>query len=241
MSIRISGAVYIMSDQAPTIQWVIPQQPRSQETLERLAQATIQLLEKKSFEQISIEEIAKQAGSSVGGFYARFPDKEALYAYLYAQYEAELEATTTKMFEPTRWHDVPLRQRVEAICTLGLTVFRQREGFFRTMVLRTHINRTPLALEQASRRGKKIKSIRKLLLECRGEMNHSNPDLATEIGFFQMMMAIQERVLFPHSAHSNTMNVPDDVFLRELVNAFVAYVGASSLPSSETNHVAYRT
>lgn len=226
-----------MTDQAPTIRWIRPQQPRSQETLERLAQATLQLLEEKSFEQISIEEIAKRAGSSVGGFYARFPDKEALFSYLFAQYKAELEATTSEMFEPNRWHEVPLRQRVEAISTLGLTVFRQRTGFFRTLVLRTIMDRTPLSLEQASHRGEKIKSIQRLLLECIGEMNHPNPELATKIGFFQMMMAIQERVLFPFSAHSNTMNVPDDVFLRELVNAFLAYVGASSIPSPETHHV----
>lgn len=229
-----------MTEQAPTIQWVIPQQPRSQETLERLAQATMKLLEEKSFEHISIEEIAKQAGSSVGGFYARFPDKEALFVYLSAQYEAELEATISEMFEPTRWQDVPLRQRIEAISTLSLTLYRQRTGFFRALVLRSHMHRSPQILKQSSQRAEKIKSIRDILLECTGEMNHPDPQLATEIGFYQMLMAIQERVLFPHSSNSINVNVPDDVFLRELVYAFLAYVGASSIPPRTSHHHGHR-
>ncbi|MCZ6835339.1 MAG: TetR/AcrR family transcriptional regulator [Planctomycetota bacterium] len=230
-----------MTESAPTIRWVTPKQPRSQETLERLAQATMQLLEEKSFEQISIEEIAKRAGSSVGGFYARFPDKEALYEYLYVQYEGELAATRSEMFDPTRWLDVPLQPRVEAIIVLCLNVIKQRAGFFRTMALRVHMNHTPQIDEQTARRGEMIESIRNILLECRNEITHPDPVLATKMGFYQLLMAIQERYMFPHTAHTKILNVSDDVFMRELVRAFLAYVGASYTPSPEMQHVASRS
>src|SRR4026208_1757119 len=58
-----------------------PQQARSPQTAERITAAALELLEKKSFAEMSVTEIARRAGVSVGGFYARFPSKDALLRY----------------------------------------------------------------------------------------------------------------------------------------------------------------
>ena len=55
-----------------------PVQQRSRETAERITAAALSLLERKSFAELKVTEIARKAGVSVGGFYARFPSKEAL-------------------------------------------------------------------------------------------------------------------------------------------------------------------
>ena len=53
-------------------------QARSKETENALARAARELLSSRSFSEIRVDEVARQAGISVGGFYARFEGKNAL-------------------------------------------------------------------------------------------------------------------------------------------------------------------
>ena len=63
----------------PVLRWVRPpQQARSQETLHRILDAAEVLVAEKSFEDASVSEIVRRANSSVGAFYARFEDKDAV-------------------------------------------------------------------------------------------------------------------------------------------------------------------
>ena len=63
----------------PELVWVRPpQQARSQLTLSRILDATEAILAEKSWEDAGVAEIARRAGSSVGAFYSRFRDKDAL-------------------------------------------------------------------------------------------------------------------------------------------------------------------
>src|SRR5262245_60009024 len=63
----------------------LPRQARSTETYRRLLDAAEALLQRKSFDRVSVAEIAGRAGVTIGAFYARFPDKEALLEALEAQ------------------------------------------------------------------------------------------------------------------------------------------------------------
>jgi len=53
-------------------------QERSKETENALARAARELLSDRSFSDIRVDEVARNAGISVGGFYARFQGKNAL-------------------------------------------------------------------------------------------------------------------------------------------------------------------
>ncbi len=53
-------------------------QARSKETEKALARAARELLSLRSFSEIRVDEVARHAGISVGGFYARFQGKNAL-------------------------------------------------------------------------------------------------------------------------------------------------------------------
>jgi AcrR family transcriptional regulator len=53
-------------------------QARSKETEDALARAARELLSSRSFSDIRVDEVARRAGTSVGGFYARFHGKNAL-------------------------------------------------------------------------------------------------------------------------------------------------------------------
>ena len=65
----------------------MPKQARSQETLEKIMRACDALLTEKTIEQISMQEIAKEAGVSVGNLYNRFKDRDALIKHVIARHQ----------------------------------------------------------------------------------------------------------------------------------------------------------
>lgn len=66
------------------------QQARAQRTRDELVRALSRLLQRKSFEDIAVAEIAKEAGVSVGAVYRRFDNKDALIPALFEVYEDRL-------------------------------------------------------------------------------------------------------------------------------------------------------
>ena len=69
------------------------QQSRSRATQERILNATAKLLRGNPFESISVRRIVEEAETSIGSFYARFRDKDALLPVLYAQSEEAAQQT----------------------------------------------------------------------------------------------------------------------------------------------------
>ena len=64
-------------------------QDRSRKTRDALIAAAWKLLQAHPWEVISINDLVKSAGCSVGAFYARFTDKEALFESLASEYLQE--------------------------------------------------------------------------------------------------------------------------------------------------------
>jgi AcrR family transcriptional regulator len=78
-----------MSQETPTtgLRRPLPtKQERSRKTRDALIAAAWKLLEAHPWQVISINDIVRSAGSSVGAFYARFTDKEALLESLAAEW-----------------------------------------------------------------------------------------------------------------------------------------------------------
>jgi len=69
--------------------------PRVNRTLQLLEQALAQLLNEKTFQSITVHDIALRAGINRATFYAHFPDKYALLDYKIRQdFQAEIEKRT---------------------------------------------------------------------------------------------------------------------------------------------------
>lgn len=100
------------------LRWVRPPlQDRSQKTMERLLVAAEARIIKVGFEKATIAEIAKQADSSVGAFYARFSDKDALLRCLLDRFVFEAKATMNSAMRTELWEDATAL----ALCTQLLT------------------------------------------------------------------------------------------------------------------------
>src|ERR1051325_11287742 len=57
---------------------VIPKQARSKQTKEKIVQAAIRLFQERGYEKTTSNDIASEAGVSVGSFYVYFNDKRQL-------------------------------------------------------------------------------------------------------------------------------------------------------------------
>ena len=97
---RIRTRIRVLS-QAPTdgLRRPLPtKQDRSRKTRDALMAATWKLLQSQPWQALSINDIVKLAGSSVGAFYSRFTDKEALLEALGAEWLEERWAQRARGF-----------------------------------------------------------------------------------------------------------------------------------------------
>lgn len=73
-------------------------QKRGQITYDALIEMTFSLLESKDFDEISIADLARSAGYSVGAFYARFKSKDELFEAMVVKHLANRRAVRRQQF-----------------------------------------------------------------------------------------------------------------------------------------------
>ena len=112
----------------PDLRWVrAPQQARSQETLDRILDAAESLVTEKGFEDATVAEVARRAGSSVGAFYARFRDKTGLLYALYDRYLEQAMATADVALDPERWQGTAIPDLLRSVVRFLVEVYRERQ------------------------------------------------------------------------------------------------------------------
>jgi AcrR family transcriptional regulator len=73
-------------------------QLRGRRSRDRLLDAGQKLVATRPFDALSVADISRAAGCSVGAFYLRFRDKDAFFGALVAQYVAEVRTETDAVF-----------------------------------------------------------------------------------------------------------------------------------------------
>ena len=202
-----------------------PQQARSRDTLRRIVTATRALLQEKTFDEISIAEITRRARSSVGAFYTRFPDKDALLDYLDELYMADVLAATDEFSQPNYLRGAPLAEVIAALIEQLVRFHRERSGLLRTLIVEARRRRGGSFSERTQRMTASVQGLLKTLLSCRDEIGHPDPQLAVTLGFVMIFSAVRETILFPESLPEGAA-VDDEVLIRELTCGYLAYLRA---------------
>lgn len=128
---------------------ITPKQKRSEITQAKILESLNNCLQNKYFEHISISELAEGAGVSVGTFYRRFKDKNALIPLLYDQLGEQLNDWIADF---TKKKTDSVEQAVNSLCTEVSEFIKQREGVFRTLHLYTRLHTELVAKDQMSDR-----------------------------------------------------------------------------------------
>jgi len=172
-----------------------PQQSRSKETLDRILDAAEQVLAEKAFGEATLAEIMERAGVTVGAFYRRYPDKNALLRHLDERFFDEMLVRADDLFNPERWAGKPAREIIDSLAVLGVQVFSTRRGLMRSLFLRA---RTDAVLQQSSLRVNErfIAGLRTVLMPLKDQISHPDPERAIELGFAMLIGSMRELVVF---------------------------------------------
>jgi AcrR family transcriptional regulator len=212
-----------MARESRQLQWVRPpQQQRSQETLTRILDAAQELVSEKGFEDTPISEIVRRAGSSVGAFYTRFADKDALLHALYDRYLEQAIATADDALDPARWESSRIPELLSAVVGFLVTIYREQRGMIRVFVAR---NQRDQSFQARRERLSHYVSERlsALLLARRDEIKHPDPERAAAFGLTLVFSALDGVMLFGEMRSGLTLS--DEALAEELTRAYIAYLG----------------
>jgi len=201
-----------------------PLQQRSQATLDRILEAAEDLLSRRLWETITLKDILEASGVSVGAFYARFPNREALLPCLYARYDHRLTVNAARVLDPARWQGYGLRPRVEILFRYVVGRYRAHRGIMRALALRARTHPDTATVEHRRHRTDFYRNAADLLLECRGEMGHPDPDQAVPFGLLLAGSVFREKILYDTAPHSQSLSMADRLLARETSRAFLNYV-----------------
>ena len=201
-----------------------PQQHRSQETLDRILDAAEQILDVKSFSEATLVEIMERAGVTVGAFYRRFPDKDALLHLLDERFFTELYARADSTLDPSLWNNAPLSAIVAGVVSNAVELYRERRGLLRSLFLRARID--PLIADSARRANAHlIERLTALLMQRADAIRHPDPRRAIELGFMVVVGALRETILFGEVWPSPNAATDADI-AAELSRLYLAYLTA---------------
>jgi AcrR family transcriptional regulator len=205
-----------------TARFIPPQQARSQETLDRILDAVEEVLDEKSFGEATLVEIMERAGVTVGAFYRRFPDKDALLHLLDERFWDDMREVAAELLEPARWEGASIAEIMHEYLRVAVQIYRTRRGLMRSLFLRS---RTDAVIRDTAHRVNAtfLRRLRVLLLARSDEIRHPNPRYAIELGFLVLIGALREAILFSEvwpTARVGGARLPD-----ELTRLFLAYLG----------------
>ncbi len=200
-----------------------PQQTRSQETLDRILDAAESVLARKSFSEATLAEIMQEAGVTVGAFYRRFPDKDALLHLLDERFFEDLRQRAVEVLAPERWHGASIPEIVGEFSRAAVGLYRQRRGLLRSLFLRARVD--PV-LQKSARQvnGDYIGRLKHLFIARGAEITHPDPERAVELGYMVFVGALRETILFGE-VWPDPSRVVDGSLDRELARLYLSYLG----------------
>lgn len=206
------------------MQWVkAPLQERSQKTLARLLDAAEGIIRERGLDAVTIPEVVRVAGSSVGSFYARFADKKALLDTLHERACAESLATADRALDPDLWRGAPLGQMIRVMIAFAVRLFGSRktimnafnQAFAGDPGFATRRAQTAVALGQR---------FSTFLLQRRESIGHPNPEMAIPMALRIVAATLEQRNAL-EAAEVPEVVVSDEALETELVRVVERYLG----------------
>ena len=197
-----------------------PKQSRSRRTLERIVQAALEILEEQGHKALTVQAVVDRADSSVGSFYARFSGKEDLLDYLGERLWDEALERWDGAIRSRNWSEIDLQHIAESSVGLLVDIGVSRAAYLRALDQAQGVN----GVAYNRFRDRVLGDVAEILLTCRGEISHSEPDLAVRLG----LLAAEGMIQGDQAALGGP--VPRDVIAGEAANILLHYLTAGSPP-----------
>jgi len=198
-----------------------PVQARSVASYERLVAAARAVLEEKSFDEATVAEIAARAGLTVGAFYARFGDKEALLRHLEELVFDEMRALVAEVAARADRREGSAAELVGDLVAALAGIYRSSRAVCRALVLRS---RTDAALRERLRALNR-ENIERIVaaLAASGSIGHDEPERALEFALLAERSLLREAILFGEG-FALGRGWDDEALLEETTRMIVRYL-----------------
>jgi AcrR family transcriptional regulator len=201
-----------------------PKQARSEQTLTRILDAAERLICERGLSNVSIAALAKEAGSSVGGFYARFKDKDELLRALHERDQHRFGAAVAEITDPDLWAREPLATMIERALQIFFARLEGRQrlaaAFLESAARRPDQWKHAIAFRQEV-----VDAFSKLIALRREEIRHPDPELAVRFALGQVLAFVDQRALSAHVGVSGIWEMSDDRQREELTRSLCRYLG----------------
>jgi len=207
------------------LHWVKPpQQARSQKTLERLLDAAEELIAERGVASVTVSEVVRRAGSSVGAFYARFPDKDALLATLHERSCAEALATAELALDPKRWESADLATAVLEIVKFASVLYRERRGIAVAFVELAAADAS-FADRRATLEADTGLRLLEFLKARESEVAHADLKVAAQVSIRMILSTLEFGAVIFRGGGDPT-GISEERIATELARAVLGYLGA---------------
>ena len=215
-----------MSDDDTLQPYRIPQQRRSQASLERLLDAAEEQIRAEGIESLTIANVVARAGLSVGAFYARFPDRSSLLHALQNRFHDRMEPLLLAELKDGG-ADQPTLAGCVAHCidTLLKYITGERElsrAFMMTSVFDPVLRRRGERVNRDRR-----EALTTALLAHRDEIGHADPVLAIDMAYSIYAAVIRGGLVFGEE-HELYATISNQTMVEELKSALTLYLRGES-------------
>jgi len=200
-----------------------PQQARSRARHDRIVEAAEALVSEKGFAAASVAEMARRSGCSVGAFYARFCDKQALLHALHERFLARAAAQLDAHLAPERAERLALPALLYGVVRALVEIHRRERGLVRALAVEAWRDapfqtlRDALALHVGRRLGEVMRA-------RAAEIGHHHPERAVAFGLVVVLGSIENALLFDRLRTAAGLTPSDDDLAAELSRLFRAYL-----------------
>jgi len=158
------------------------------------------LLEGREYPEVTVEQIAAAAHSTMANFYKHFRGKRELLAVIVAQ----LQSAAEQGFLPLpRSKEFALAKRVEWLVAAVSAATLRRRHIVRACVAARYRADLVLSASQTEQIRATMLQMIDWLFECRDEMDHPNPRVGVRAGTYLTLQGLQNALLFEE--------LPDDI------------------------------
>lgn len=209
---------------AATVELAHPvHQARSARTLQGILLAARKLLIKKDFEDISVAEIVRAARCSVGGFYARFSNKEAMLLVLEERLMIRVAEELEAELQQAEAEGGGIPELVSVYVRTMVARFREHRPILQAVVRRNqHPNR--VLPHTRSFNTRVHNALLERILARRDQITHSDPESAAVLGLFFASASARDAVL-GEKLEIYRHRIDDDDLATELIRAYLAFLG----------------
>lgn len=201
-----------------------PMQERSARTLERIVEATEELLRTKSFESVTVRDIVRKARCPIASFYARFKSKDDLLPHLYERYDARVGPQIVSKVTSIDVGRFTLAQVVEKAVDLIVDTYSHDKWLMREIALFARRNPGAIGSDVRTRRVGLHTSAAGIFARFAKEIKHKDAVRAAEVGIFMVASIARETILFGQAPHASATGLSSDALRFTLAHTFLSFL-----------------